>query len=147
MTVRPLAALLAATAAGVLLPLAASAAGTAAGTAAARPLPEPFDATHLRLTTKYVNAVDRAKGGLTYLNCDPVGGTHPAAESACTDLAAVDGRFEDLGDKKGACTMQYEPVELRAAGTWRGKPVDYVSEVFPNPCLADLATGGNVFHF
>ncbi|MFF0728935.1 SSI family serine proteinase inhibitor [Streptomyces sp. NPDC004134] len=140
MTVRPLAAVLAATAAAVLLPL------TAATTASAeRPLPEPFDATHLRLTTKYVS--DRAKGGFTYLNCDPVGGTHPAAESACTDLTQVDGRFEDLSDKQGACTMQYEPVELHATGTWRGKPVDYVSEVFPNPCMADLATGGNVFNF
>ncbi|WP_407565738.1 SSI family serine proteinase inhibitor [Streptomyces sp. 184] len=140
MTVRPLAAVLAATAVAVLLPL------TAAATASAeRPLPEPFEATHLRLTTKFVS--DRARGGFTYLNCDPVGGTHPAAESACTDLTKVDGRFEDLSDKQGACTMQYEPVELHATGTWRGKPVDYVSEVFPNPCVADLATGGNVFHF
>jgi hypothetical protein len=140
MTVRPLAAVLAATATAVLLPL------TATATAwAERPLPEPFDATHLRLTTKYVS--DRAKGGFTYLDCDPAGGSHPAAESACTDLAKVDGRFEDLSDKQGACTMQYEPVELHATGTWRGKPVEYVSEVFPNPCMADLATGGNVFNF
>jgi hypothetical protein len=144
MTVRPLATVLAATAA-VLLPL--TGAATAATTVAERPLPEPFDATRLRLTMQYVNASDRAKGGFTYLNCDPAGGTHPAAESACTDLAKVDGRFEDLSDKQGACTMQYEPVELRATGTWHGKPVDYVSEVFPNPCVADLATGGNVFSF
>lgn len=140
MTVRPLAAVLAATAAAVLLPL------TAAPTAfAERPLPEPFEATHLRLTTTFVS--DRARGGFTYLNCDPAGGTHPAAESACTDLTRVDGRFEELTDKQGACTMQYNPVELHATGTWRGKPVDYVSEVYPNPCAADLATGGNVFNF
>lgn len=143
MTVRPLAAVLAATAAAVLLPLTAAATATAA---AERPLPEPFDATHLRLTTQPVGG-DRAMGGFTYLNCDPVGGTHPAAESACTDLTKADGRFENLTKKQGACTMQYEPVELRATGTWRGKPVDYVSEVFPNPCAADLATGGNVFNF
>ncbi|MFW6695212.1 SSI family serine proteinase inhibitor [Streptomyces sp. MAR4 CNX-425] len=144
MTVRPFAAVLAATA------VAAATAATAVllpPTAAARPLPEPFDATHLRLTTTYVNSADRAKAAFTYLNCDPAGGSHPAAESACTDLAAVDGRFEELGDKEGVCTMQYEPVELRATGTWHGEPVDYVSEVFANPCTADLATGGNVFHF
>ncbi|GAB3214063.1 SSI family serine proteinase inhibitor [Marinactinospora thermotolerans] len=79
------------------------------------------------------------------LKCDPPGGTHPSPEEACASLEAVDGVFEALPAAGLVCTMQYDPVVVRAFGHWEDVKVHYEEE-FPNPCVAADQTDG-VFWF
>ena len=82
------------------------------------------------------------------LTCEPHGGTHPKAETACTDLATTNGDFHAMTSrqpKPAMCTLDLKEVTLRANGTWRGKPVNF-EQKFPNICVAKSRTG-EVFAF
>jgi hypothetical protein len=82
---------------------------------------------------------------LATLECDPDGGSHATAGSACDDLRLVDGDIPALADEHGICTRVYQPVTAIAAGTWEGNPVAY-RETFSNRCVLLRATG-EVFDF
>ncbi len=77
------------------------------------------------------------------LHCDPAGGDHPRAEAACADLNASQGRVERPSDR--ACTLLYDPVEVRAEGVWHGRPVSF-SRQYGNTCELNARTGA-VFAF
>ncbi|MFI8321494.1 SSI family serine proteinase inhibitor [Streptomyces sp. NPDC085529] len=77
------------------------------------------------------------------LHCDPAGGDHPRAEAACADLDATQGRVER--DSDTACTLLYDPVEVRAEGVWRGRPVSFARQ-YGNTCELNARTGA-VFAF
>ncbi|WP_078868158.1 SSI family serine proteinase inhibitor [Streptomyces sp. NRRL F-5727] len=77
------------------------------------------------------------------LHCDPAGGDHPRAEAACADLDATRGRVER--DSDTACTLLYDPVEVRAEGVWHGRPVSFARQ-YGNTCELNARTGA-VFAF
>ncbi|GHG11195.1 SSI family serine proteinase inhibitor [Streptomyces filamentosus] len=77
------------------------------------------------------------------LRCDPAGGGHPRAEAACADLHASQGRVDR--DSDIACVLLYDPVEVRAEGVWRGRPVSFARE-YGNSCELGARTGA-VFSF
>jgi len=80
------------------------------------------------------------------LTCDPAGGSHPDATTACAELLAVAGNFDELaGEQTTACTMEYRPVIVNADGRWHGRPV-YWGHRFSNACTMTSATG-TVFRF
>jgi len=80
------------------------------------------------------------------LTCDPAGGSHPDPKTACAELRAVAGDFDELaGEQTTACTMEYRPVIANADGTWHGRPV-YWEARFSNHCTMTSATG-TVFRF
>ncbi|MEW2385966.1 SSI family serine proteinase inhibitor [Micromonospora sp. NPDC047707] len=79
------------------------------------------------------------------LRCEPTGGTHPYATSACQDVAAVDGDLAALSVNTGLCTLEYAPVTVRAVGFWRNRPVSY-AETFGNRCEL-LRETGSLFAF
>jgi hypothetical protein len=81
------------------------------------------------------------------LECDPPGGTHPNAKSACMELHRSQGDFDALADHQAPenCTMEYRTVTAEAHGTWHGDEVDWVHE-FGNDCALRTATG-SVFRF
>ncbi|MCO5998576.1 SSI family serine proteinase inhibitor [Actinoallomurus rhizosphaericola] len=62
------------------------------------------------------------------LTCDPVGGSLPAAEQACTVLAAAAAKGEDPfapTPKDQMCTQIYGgPQTATVTGTWNGKKID-----------------------
>lgn len=92
-------------------------------------------------------AASDGSGESVGLLCDPPGGTHPNASSACADLLAAQGDFEALPDQQepAFCTMEYQPVTAVAVGTWRGEPVRWAHE-YGNACSLHTATG-TVFLF
>lgn len=94
--------------------------------------------TLLRLTVE---------GGQTAtLRCDPPGGTHPNAAAACSAVAAVSGDLELLPRRPDVfCPAVYDPVTVEAAGTWRGRPVNYRA-TFGNRCELGATTGA-IFRF
>lgn len=81
-----------------------------------------------RLTVTVVDTnIVRADG--TYeLTCDPAGGTHPEATSACARLdefAAEDKDPFTPVPEGQMCTMQMGgPATARVTGTWHGRSVD-----------------------
>lgn len=81
------------------------------------------------------------------LECDPPGGTHPNAKSACVELHRARGDFDKLADHQVpmSCTLEYRPVTAEAYGTWHGQPADWTRE-FGNGCALRAATG-SVFRF
>lgn len=74
------------------------------------------------------------------LRCRPAGGSHKQARDACTALAKVGGDFARLTGEGGACTMQYDPVTVTAAGRWKGKRVNY-KKTYGNACSLTTTTG------
>lgn len=84
----------------------------------------------------------------TRLRCEPTGGTHTNATDACDDLIAANGDFSKLpGDPDVQfCTLEFQPVKATARGVWRGKPVSWRSESYPNRCAMNAALGP-VFRF
>lgn len=82
---------------------------------------------------------------LAVLECDPDGGTHTRAASACDQLRAVGGDLQALADDSSICTREYRPVTATAIGVWRGSPLSY-RVTFSNRCLLLSATG-DVFNF
>ncbi|MEU2897779.1 subtilase-type protease inhibitor [Streptomyces sp. NPDC088106] len=81
------------------------------------------------------------------LTCAPgPSGTHPAAASACADLAGVRGDFDALTMREGVfCTKQYDPVLVTVDGVWQGQRVSY-ERIFSNACVMN-AHGSSVFAF
>lgn len=83
------------------------------------------------------------------LNCAPKpGGSHPAADRACAEVASVDGRFQQLVARQapGAmCTRIWDPVVVTADGVWKGQRVSW-QHTFANSCMLKK-TGGSVFAF
>ncbi|MEU3096713.1 subtilase-type protease inhibitor [Streptomyces sp. NPDC006967] len=81
------------------------------------------------------------------LTCAPgPSGTHPAAASACADLAGVRGDFDALTMREGvSCTKQYDPVLVTVDGVWQGQRVSY-ERIFSNACVMN-AHGSSVFAF
>ncbi|GGX16961.1 SSI family serine proteinase inhibitor [Streptomyces chryseus] len=80
------------------------------------------------------------------LSCAPgPSGPHPDAAGACAALGVANGDFDKLPGNPRACTKQYEPVTVSAAGTWGGVPTAW-RKTYPNACVLDTATGP-VFRF
>ncbi|WP_282692279.1 SSI family serine proteinase inhibitor [Streptomyces sp. CC208A] len=77
------------------------------------------------------------------LHCDPPRGDHPRAGAACADLDASQGRVER--DTDTACILLYDPVDVRAEGVWRGRPVSFERR-YGNTCELNARTGA-VFAF
>ncbi len=96
----------------------------------------------LSITSKASGALI-AKASLT---CNPDGGSHPEPAGACEQLSKADGRIEAIPPDEGPCTLEFNPVILRASGTWNGEDRRFVGE-FPNRCVGVRATGGVIFDF
>ncbi|MFC9733960.1 SSI family serine proteinase inhibitor [Streptomyces roseolus] len=77
------------------------------------------------------------------LQCDPAGGDHPRADAACADLDASQGRVDR--ESGTACILLYDPVEVRAEGLWRGRPVSFARQ-YGNSCELSARTGA-IFAF
>ncbi|MFD1148879.1 SSI family serine proteinase inhibitor [Saccharothrix hoggarensis] len=77
---------------------------------------------------------------VTDLTCEPAGGLHPRAEQACLALSDVDGEIGGLSTGQGFCTLEHDPVVVRASGTWRGETRSFEA-VYPNPCVMRAETG------
>ncbi|WP_415950669.1 SSI family serine proteinase inhibitor [Streptomyces sp. KLOTTS4A1] len=79
------------------------------------------------------------------LSCMPSAtGTHPAPESACAELSAVDGNFTQLVSSEPyvVCTKEWAPVTARVVGAWEGGRVDW-TRTFANPCEMRSGLGGS----
>ncbi|MVU77378.1 protease inhibitor protein [Nocardia sp. ET3-3] len=93
----------------------------------------------LTLTIAQGESLDTAASQRTVLLvCAPtVLGTHPDAASACDELSAAGGDFEQLhGHPMRFCPMIYDPVTVAADGVWNGNPVSY-RHTYPNKCGAE----------
>lgn len=77
---------------------------------------------------------------ITYLTCEPSGGLHPRADLACDALTRVDGNVGSLATGQAVCTLEYNPVRVKATGTWRGERRTFEAE-YPNPCVMHAETG------
>jgi hypothetical protein len=113
--------------AGSATPTSSAAPGTPAPTTSPT-VPAPIGSaagTHLTIT---VRASQTAAPKTWTLTCDPVGGSLPAAEQACTVLAAAASKGEDPfapTPKDQMCTQIYGgPETATITGTWNGKKVD-----------------------
>ncbi|MEU7896218.1 SSI family serine proteinase inhibitor [Nonomuraea sp. NPDC049152] len=84
---------------------------------------------------------------LVLLACEPYdASTHPTPQKACAELAAVGGDPAELEPDPGVrCTMEYDPVQATATGTWEGREIRY-RHTFSNPCVMRSETG-SVFAF
>ncbi|MER5766942.1 SSI family serine proteinase inhibitor [Streptomyces sp. NPDC001985] len=109
-----------------------SAAAPVAG-AAALPVPLPGllsapEPERDRLTVTVSDTGNARTNGRYELECDPAGGTHPAAEGACErlDQLAREGSDPFAPVPQGQmCTQQAGgPATARVTGTWHGRPVD-----------------------
>lgn len=74
------------------------------------------------------------------LTCEPAGGLHPRADQACLALSGVDGQIGGLSQGEAMCTLEYDPVRVRASGTWRGQTRAFEAQ-YPNPCVMHARTG------
>lgn len=102
----------------------------------------PGTASAERYSARYVLTVtDEISGerSVTTLDCDPVGGTHPAAEAACAAIGEA-GSIEAIAPAEGVCTMEYRPVTAASHGHER------FERTFGNPCVLRMAKG-EVFAF
>lgn len=82
------------------------------------------------------------------LTCEPTGGLHPKADQACLALSDVDGEIGEVGGLSTGevfCTLEYDPVTVKASGTWRGEWRTFEAR-FPNRCVMRAETGP-VFDF
>ncbi|MFC4335930.1 SSI family serine proteinase inhibitor [Salininema proteolyticum] len=80
------------------------------------------------------------------LDCQSDSSDHPAAQTSCEQLAEAGGTIADIQPASFACTLELRPAQFRAIGFWDGQIVSYEDE-FPNPCVGDRDTGGNLFSF
>ncbi|WP_435256368.1 subtilase-type protease inhibitor [Streptomyces althioticus] len=96
---------------------------------------------------KGVSAATATPERAVTLTCAPgPSGTHPAAGSACVELAAVGGDLSALTRVEDVmCPMVYDPVLVTVDGVWQGKRVSY-ERVFSNDCEMN-AHGSSVFSF
>ncbi|MEU6058998.1 SSI family serine proteinase inhibitor [Streptomyces sp. NPDC047097] len=80
------------------------------------------------------------------LSCAPVpSGPHPEAKAACAALDTARGNLDKLSGEERPCTKRFDPVTVRAAGEWRGLPVDW-RKSYGNACQMQTATGA-LFRF
>jgi subtilisin inhibitor-like len=77
-----------------------------------------------------------------HLMCQPDGGSHPDAKSACRAIKSARGDFDNLPDSPtfAACTMEYRPVTASARGYWHGHRVHWKHK-YANPCTLRADTG------
>ncbi|QKW35389.1 protease inhibitor [Actinomadura sp. NAK00032] len=76
------------------------------------------------------------------LECDPVGGTHSNAKTACAELAAANGDVRQVPWRSGwACPDIWKPVVATATGYWQGVPIKPYSETFTNDGCARIGHG------
>lgn len=127
-----------AAAAFVFLPAAAGYAGTPLSAAKPAPQSGSFELTVTDAMAETLSQVT--------LTCPPDGGSHPRAAEACDQLNAHSGDISGIVAQNGMCTMEYEPVTVRATGSWQGHEESY-SARFSNRCVAVKETGGVVFDF
>ncbi|NJC68551.1 hypothetical protein HC031_02255 [Planosporangium thailandense] len=112
---------------------AAASAGAARSGVSARPAP-----TVLWLTVAHGEAAAPVTR-LAVLTCDPAGGNHPAAASACEELSAAAGDIANISQDSGFCTMIYDPVTVTAQGWWQGRPLTYRA-TYANTCMLHRQT-------
>ncbi|MEE1757472.1 subtilase-type protease inhibitor [Streptomyces sp. SP18CS02] len=127
-------------AAAALSPLAAAEAAT--------PEPRLYAPTALVLTVAQgEDAATASPMRAVTLTCTPTpGGTHPSAQRACSELRAVQGRFDALsGDNQRSCVKIYDPVVVTAQGIWEGRRVDF-ERTFSNSCVMQ-SENANVYSF
>lgn len=76
------------------------------------------------------------------LTCDPDGGSHPDAQTACMQLSQVDGDIAHLPPTQAHifCPMIFQPITVTATGVWRGQPVRF-QDRYTNSCERDNKTG------
>ena len=81
------------------------------------------------------------------LTCDPDGGNHPDAQTACMQLSQVDGDIAHLPASQVHifCPMIFQPITVSATGLWRGRTVLF-QDKYTNGCERDNKTG-NLFRF
>lgn len=121
---------------GLLVALsAASAALAVPASAAAEPLAQPV--TLLEVS---------GPGGIVYLTCDPPGGSHPNAETACAEIEAANGLIENIPAQPDAtCSTEYEPSVINVIGIWQDHPVQF-QEIATNAGCARISHG-SLFDF
>ena len=116
---------------------------------AAAPVPAAFASgeqqEHVGLMNLTINGHTAKDFRTALLSCGPDAGTHPHPSTACEAISDAEGDFHAIDGGAGLCPLIYDPVTVRAAGVFDGKPVDY-SETFSNACVAANATG-SVFAF
>jgi hypothetical protein len=117
----------------------ATATATMALTAGLVSLPSSASASAYSGPTALFLTVERGESGgpvgrAALLICDPVGGSHPAAEQACGELATVAGDIAALSEDSGPCIMIYDPVTVTAEGWWQGQ-VKSFRTTYPNSCV------------
>lgn len=130
--------------------LLASAIVTTALTAGIVSLPSSASASTRPARSVLFLTVAHGEGGGTVswaavLTCDPAGGSHPAAQEACDELAAVTGDIAALSEDPGPCTMIYDPVTVTAEGWWRGQMKSFRA-TYANSCVLYRQTRG-IFDF
>lgn len=119
--------------------LAALSAAAPAATAVAGPLPLPLPLSVLQnddagthLTVVVSGSGDPAADGTYELECDPAGGSHPAAQQACDRLAQLPGESADPFapvSRSAMCTQQFGGgATARISGTWEGRSIDSAFE-------------------
>jgi hypothetical protein len=106
------------------------------------PQTSPRGSFALSITSKETGALV----GKASLTCGPAGGSHPNPEAACQQLTQAEGRIEAIPADEGPCTQEFNPVILRASGTWNGQDRRFEGE-FSNRCVGIRATGGVIFDF
>ncbi|MEU7889938.1 SSI family serine proteinase inhibitor [Microbispora bryophytorum] len=76
-----------------------------------------------------------------FLNCAPVGGSHPSAQKACAWLNRTGPDPSALRvNATQPCTMIYAPVTVTASGIWDGKYFQF-RRTFGNDCEMRSAAG------
>ncbi|MFJ8863660.1 SSI family serine proteinase inhibitor [Streptomyces sp. NPDC102451] len=84
--------------------------------------------TTTRLTVTVSESGNPAANGTFELECEPAGGSHPAAQRACDllDEAAASGKNPFVAtDRNAMCTQQAGgPAAARVQGTWQGESID-----------------------
>lgn len=76
------------------------------------------------------------------LTCDPIGGNHPDAQTACLQLTEVDGDIARMPGTQAHvfCPMIFQPITVSATGLWRGRTVLF-QDRYTNSCERDNKTG------
>ncbi|QES51641.1 alkaline protease [Streptomyces venezuelae] len=77
------------------------------------------------------------------LSCMPgPSGTHPDPAGACAELRAEEGEFAAIteGGQEIACTREWDPMSVTAAGVWEGQLVTF-EHTFANPCAFRNGSG------
>ncbi|GGO05458.1 hypothetical protein GCM10010116_10640 [Microbispora rosea subsp. aerata] len=81
-----------------------------------------------------------------FLNCAPVGGSHPSPEKACALLSSANLDPGSLRvNPTEPCTMIYAPVTVTASGIWDGKYFQF-RRTYGNDCEKRSAAGA-LFNF